>query len=406
MPSKSRRAFLGMLATGTVAGTAGCSSSCPDSDPPVPSHIVNAGKGNAGFETLPDSSWPSPRFDAANTSHAPVQMEAATPSVQWKASVSAASASDEDVDTGPVVVADETVVLPSPGGVVALSLYDGTEQWRRSLTPATVPSPVGIEENPASPVLSNGRVFLATANGVVALRIDDGTVVWRNTDSTGTGVPAVTQDALFVPTTDGVTRFDGDTGQRQWAADVNGTRLAVADGSVVATGEQTVVVDAETGEVRWRRSEDTREYPVVADGTIYLSTYDGLIGRSLADGTEQWRIDRGRSLELPVVTPESVYAIERPGEASSATFAFDRVDDGQPEPRWCSEISLGGAMTAAADDTVFTSQDDDGLTAFTTRFGEAIWRYPAEDQTGSLAVLEGGIVSVSNDGTVVAIGGE
>lgn len=405
MPSKSRRAFLGMLASGTVAGIAGCSSSCPDSDPPVPSHIVEPGKGSAGFETLPDSSWPSPRFDAANTSHAPVQMEATTPSIKWKANVAAASASDEDIDMGPVVVADETVVLPTAGGVVALSLYDGTEQWRRSLTPATVPSAVGIEENPASPVISNGRVFLATANGVVALRIDDGTVVWRKTDSTGTGVPAVTQDALFVPTTDGVTRFESNTGHQQWTADVNGTRLAVANGSVVATGEQTEVMDAETGEVHWRQSDDG-EYPVVADGTIYLSTYQGLIGRSLDDGTEKWRIDRGRSLELPVVTPESVYAIERPGEASSATFAFDRVDDGKPEPRWCSEISIGGAMTAAADDTVFTSQDDDGLTAFTTRFGEAIWRYPAEHQAGSLAVLDGGIVSVSPDGTVVAIGGE
>ncbi len=405
MPSKPRRTFLGMLATGTAASIAGCSSSCPDDDPPDPSHIVGS-KVGSGFETLPDSSWPSPRFDAANTSYTPVQMEATAPSIQWKTHVSTSSATDADVDTGPVVVADETVVLTTPESVVALSLSDGTEQWRRSLTPATVPSVVGIGETPASPVLSNGRVFLATANGVVALDIDDGTVVWWNTDSPGTGVPVVTRDALFVPTADGISRFESDTGERQWTADVNGTRLAVANSSVVATDEQTVALDAETGEVRWRKPEETSEYPVVSDETIYLSTYGGLLGRSLADGTEQWHIDRGRSFEMPVVTPESVYAIEIPGEAPSATFAFDRVDDGQPEPRWCSETSLGGAVTAAADGTVFTSQMDDGLTAFTTRFGEAVWRYSAEPEVGSLAVLDGGIVSVSPDGTVVAIGGE
>jgi outer membrane protein assembly factor BamB len=106
------------------------------------------------------------------------------------------------------------------------------------------------------------------------------------------------------------------------------------------------------------------------------------------------------------VTPESVYAIEELGEASSATFAFNRVDEGSPEPRWCSEIEIGGAANAASADAVYTFQHDIGLTAFTTRLGEAVWQYPAEYQAVSLAVLDGGIVSVSPEGTVVAFGGE
>ena len=407
MPSTLRRTFLGMVATGTVASVAGCSSSCPDDGAPDPSHTVEPSVDNPGFETVPDGSWPLPRFDAANTGYAPVQMKTETPSVRWHADISASTVGDEATSSSAVVVADETVVLTTSTGVVALSLRDGTEQWRRELTPATVPSAVDIGDGSAPPVLSDGRAFLATADGIAAFEVADGAVAWRNTDTAGAGVPTVTDDALFVPTADGVARFDTDDGRRQWTATADGTRLAVADSTVVIAGEKIVAVDARTGDIQWEHSDRPAGYPVVSDGTVYVSgTYGDLIGRSLTDGTEQWRLDERRSLEFPVVTPDSVYAIERPGESSSATFAFDRVDDGPPEPRWCSEINIGGAATAAADDAVFTFQRDDGLTAFTTRLGEAVWQYPAEYQAVSLAVLDGGTVSVSPDGTVVALGGE
>ena len=292
MPSTSRQTFLGIVATGTVASVAGCSSTCPDDGEPDPSHTVESGLENPGFETVPDSSWPLPRFDAANTGYAPVQMKMTTPSVRWQADVSAVDTSGEDTRASAVVVADETIVLATSTGVVALALRDGTEQWRRELTPATVPSAVDIGDGAAPPVMANGRVFLATADGITALEVADGTVAWRHTDTAGAGVPTVTDDALFVPTTDGVARFDIDDGRRQWTADADGMRLAVADDTVVVAGTEIVAIDAATGAVQWRRSDRPGGYPVVSDGTVYVSnTYGDMLGRSLTDGTEQWRLD-------------------------------------------------------------------------------------------------------------------
>jgi outer membrane protein assembly factor BamB len=267
-------------------------------------------------------------------------MDMTTPSVQWQADIATTTAGVENIGASAVVVADDTVVLTTSASVVALSLRDGTEQWRRELTPATVPSVVGVGDGPAPPVIANGRVFLATTDGVVALEADDGAVVWRNTEVVGTGVPAVTDDALFVPIADGVARFDTVDGHRQWTVSVDGTRLAVADETVVIAGEEVVAVDATAGEIQWRRSDRSDGYPVVSDGTVYVSsTYSDLLGRSLTDGTEQWRIDRGRPLKLPVVTPDSVYAIEELGEASSATFAF-----AQRNSTNCRSISLNASL--------------------------------------------------------------
>lgn len=415
MPSTSRRTFLGTLAAGTVAGIAGCSSSCPDTGAPDPSHTVETAA-RPGFETSPDGTWPSPRFDATNTGYAPVESPSATPSVQWRTTVPAGSAGADDRGTGGPIVVDETVVLTTPAGVFALSLRDGAERWRRDHTPVPVESAVTASGEPVSPVAAGGRVFCPTADGVVALDLDDGSVAWRADDVAGAGIPATTDDGLVVPTTDGLTLLDARDGSRLWTAAADARLPAVADGTVVTTSEQTaetVALDAATGERQWTAPAGSRGHPVVAGGTVYLGTGDGLVGRTLSDGSERWRVDRGRFLAPPVVTPESVYAVEQPGEAGAATFAFDRVADGPPEPRWCSEAGvIGATVTAAADDAVFTlqsggSDEPGGLVAFTAGFGDAEWRYSLGDTrlVRPPAVLDGGMVSVSEDGVVAGIGG-
>jgi outer membrane protein assembly factor BamB len=61
-------------------------------------------------------------------------------------------------------------------------------------------------------------------------------------------------------------------------------------------------------------------------------------------------------------------------------------------------------VTAASDERVLTIQSN-GLVAFTAEYGEATWRYPLEVSPQPPAVLDGGLITVLTDGTVVAIGG-
>lgn len=359
MPSITRRTLLGTLAAGAAVGVAGCSSSCPDGDPPEPSVLVDDITSGA-FETLPDGSWPQPRFDAANTGHAPVQPPTDSPTLRWR------------------------TTLPAPS-------VDGTGAGA------------------SSPTVADGRVYVTTAEGAVALSLRDGTERWRHETAPATGVPTAHGDGLLVPTADGLAELAAGDGSRRWIADVEATRPAVADGTVVAGDGETVALDAASGDRLWSASVRAEFHPVVADGAVFLGTDGRLVGLGLDDGRERWAIDRGggRTFSAPVVTPETAYTVERPGEAGDATFALGRDGDGTPEPRWCSYVG-DGAVTAAAGGHAFALRSgatDRRLVTFTERFGEATWGYATADRTLPPAVLDGGVVIVTRRGTVAAVGG-
>ncbi|MFB6194946.1 MAG: PQQ-binding-like beta-propeller repeat protein [Haloplanus sp.] len=417
MPSIDRRTFLGTLAVGAGVGLAGCSSSCPDSESPTPDAVFGAGEAGSGFQRLPGGAWPAPRFDAANTGYAPSRRAPTdTPTLRWRTTLPAPSVEDTAADVSSPTVADGRVYLTTGAGAFAVALRDGTDRWRNTdLTPATAGPTVGYERELAPPVVGDGVVYVATTDGVAALRTDDGTVAWRYTDAAATGTPALADGALFVPTDGGLVALDAADGRERWAdgAGAETALPAVAEGTVVVAGEELTALDAATGDTRWTSPVRPEFYPVVADGTVYLGTYEGVVGVALADGTERWTVDRGsgRTFSAPVVTPETLYAVERPGEAGDATFALDRTGDGPPSPRWCSYVGEG-AVTAATEGHAFALQNGGNdrsppvrLVAFTERFGEAAWGFASAERLVPPAVLDGGVVTANRFGTVVAFGG-
>lgn len=423
MPS-TRRAFLAALSTGTAA-VAGCSSSCPDSDPPTPETVLGpAAEDGDGFDTPPAGSWPAPRGDAANTGYVTGDVPDA-PTVRWRTRLPGASDGSSgrsaegtegtegaaaDGASAPVV-ADGTAFVATGAGAVALALRDGSERWHvEAFAPATTGA---FEERPVPPRATDRRVYFASVDALVALDPAEGTELWRR-EVTAVDTPAVADGTVVVPTAGGLLALDPADGSERWTASLgDGARHpAIVDGTVVAAGRELAAFDAADGGERWRLDLRAAGRPAVADGTAYLGTDEGIVAVGVDDGTRRWTVERGsgRSYSTPVVTPETAYAVERPVEAGDATFAFDR-GGGTPSPRWCSEAG-DGAVTAATDDHALAIQPiagdgygSGGLVAFTARFGEATWGYAPSEGPRPPAVLDGAAVVVDHTGTVAALGG-
>jgi outer membrane protein assembly factor BamB len=416
MPSIGRRTFLGSLAIGAGGGLAGCSSSCPDTEAPEPSTTFGTAGAGQGFDTPPGGAWPAPRFDATNRGYAPSgRIPTDSPTVRWERPLPVGTGADAVASVGAPTVTAGTVFLTTGVGVVALALADGRERWRvTSFTPAGT-GPGDADGDVAAPVVDDGTVYVATDGAVVGLAVDDGTVRWRTDDVAPAGTPAVADGTVFVPGGDELSALGAADGEELWTAPVSSAgRLAVAAETVVVAGEDLLGLAATTGERRWTSPVRPESHPVVASETIYCGTYEGVAGVDLHDGRERWSVDRGggRTYSTPVVTPETVYAVERPGEAGDATFAFDRTADQPPEPRWCSSVGEG-AVTAATDDAALSlgrgATDRRAPTrvfAFTDRFGEAAWGYRSAASVAPPAVLDGGAVAATGRGTVVAVGGD
>jgi outer membrane protein assembly factor BamB len=420
MQSLHRRDVLAFLATGAVAGLAGCSSSCPDADAPEPAASVRRPRDPQGFDAVPSGDWPAPRYDSGNAGYAP---ERALPTdavaVRWQSTVPTAPVAEVFHETSSPVVGDDRVLVSTGAGVTALRLGDGEVAWTADATsPASIPPTHGYDEEVVPPVVGSETVFVAGRSELVALALADGTERWRY-ETPSPGVPAVAGGRVVVASDAGTVALDPATGEALWTTDAGAESAlpAAAEGTVVCSGGAaagTVALDATTGETRWRTNTTAEFYPVIADGSVYLGTYEGLFDYALADGTRRWHIDRGsgRSLSAPVVAPDTLYLAERPGEAGDAAFAFDRTD-GKPTPRWCS--SIGEATVPCATDehalvlegsVGYPDEQRAGLVAFTADFGDALWGFGGRRRVLPPAILDGAVVLADEDGRVLALGGE
>jgi outer membrane protein assembly factor BamB len=417
MPSTTRRTLLGAVAAGSVAALAGCSSSCPDSGEPEPDALVRTGPGGAPFDGPPDTDWPAPRNDAANTGYAPdATLPEAPLGVRWEASLPTQEReSTYDRASSPVVAGDR-VVVATGGGVSALGFRDGTEAWRtEAVAPNTTNVTRSYEKEFVPPVVDGETVYVGGTEALVALDLADGSERWRHEAASTFRTPTVHEGAVLVDSDAGFLALDAEDGSEQWTATpgVETGLPAVADGAVVVAGRETVALEVATGEVRWTTDSPSDHYPVAADGNVHLGTYEGLAAVDLASGETRWTFERGsgRSLSAPVVAEDTLYVVEKPGEASDATFALDRTD-GAPDPRWCSNVGEG-AVTAATPDRALgllgdgSSGEGGGtvqMVAFDEQLGNARWGLTGSNRLVAPAVVDGAVVVVDRLGRVKALG--
>ncbi|MGM0397867.1 MAG: PQQ-binding-like beta-propeller repeat protein [Halobacteriota archaeon] len=426
MPATRRRflrTIVGAASVAGIAGLAGCSSSCPDSDPPTPDETVSMLADTRGpFETTPTGVWNGFAGDAGNTGYARHSLPAGDLAVRWRADLDlpdtdsgSLSASAPTVGGGLVLVADERRVH-------AHSLRSGDRRWASDeVSPTSDDAIAAYQSNTVAPVLGPaGTVLVGATDGLLALDPSDGSVRWRVGNLTQVSRPVVLDGTIFALGAEQLVAVAPD-GTAQWRRPANRPSApvppAAGDGRVVyPSADGVVAIDGATGSQTWVRDRRTETQLVIADGTVILGDDEGLHAIDLDTGDPQWSFTRGdfRALLSPVVTPETIYAVEQPGEAGAATFALDRTD-GEPTPRWCSYVG-SGAVTAATADLALTTMSlgtgpdrAQSIVAFTAGLGASPWAIEGGSHPRAWvtppAIVDGAVVVTTRGGTTAAIGG-
>ncbi|ELY91048.1 serine/threonine protein kinase [Natrialba hulunbeirensis JCM 10989] len=178
-----------------------------------------------------------------------------------------------------------------------------------------------------------GRPFSPTVQGTdIAIRTEaqthlitqrDGTVKWSVDTAEYSDVaqhravdlaPVLTDDAVFVPSSDGIYCYERETGEERWH-EQRGRSLAsptYADGVIYASlvEEGIVALDADSGTQQWTvEATGCLTSPAVDDDTVYATAGFDVLAIEADSGREQWRYDdeyglRGDSYSDPICVGE------------------------------------------------------------------------------------------------------
>lgn len=192
------------------------------------------------------------------------------------------------------------------GKVTSVNVTNGSEYWQVNLKEPIV----------SGPGAGDGMVFVGTENAkIFALKEENGAVVWRKDVSNQVlANPTYGYGLVILKTIQGeLIALDSKTGQEQWTYSEDLPRLILRGGSsarienpLVVTGfsnAKLAVVTLNKGKLVWEkeiaqpsgysdlsRMVDIDAEPVIDDGVIYVSTYQGnVIALELNSGKVRWQ---------------------------------------------------------------------------------------------------------------------
>ena len=194
-------------------------------------------------------------------------------------------------------VQGESIVVPfSSGEIVSLNLSNGRVNWQAVISRTSRLNALSVLGDIAgSPVADRGAVFSVSQSGqMVGIDLRTGAVAWEQPVG-GSNTPWVAGETIFVLSNQGtlsaLNRIDGrvrwvvelptwrnerrEKGRSIWAGPV----LASGRLYLTSTGGEMIAVAPQTGEIvdRYRLGEAATQPPIVAAGTIYVMTEDGVI---------------------------------------------------------------------------------------------------------------------------------
>jgi outer membrane protein assembly factor BamB len=223
------------------------------------------------------------------------------------------------VRTGPIgapitLAGGRLVVSSQRGQLLGLEPRDGSSRWRQRMSMARV-----------APVESgNGSVVVATVDSIYRVKADDGTITHR-VISPGTIVSPwiVHAGALVAGTTDSqIVAMDPADLRIRWSLRVDAPVLgspAVVGDTLFAASRRGTLYRIPPGAPRIERVVEL-DWPVTAplsvvNDQILLGGADGALRALRPDGTEVWRVQLWRPVELgPVALDDGLLAIGGNGD--------------------------------------------------------------------------------------------
>jgi eukaryotic-like serine/threonine-protein kinase len=201
------------------------------------------------------------------------------------------------------VVAGIVYVRSTDGHLYALNAQTGHRCWRFNAEGEPLADllwgTAGHSGDGTAPVVAGGRVYVI-GRDLAALDGRNGAVLWRFLPEIADGhvrepSPAVVDGVVYVATdirVDGEARFadpgplyalDAETGAERWHISLSALvrTLVVADGVIYLSSydEHLYALDAATGAERWRFSppDSGSVLPTVVDATVFVGTGNGIL---------------------------------------------------------------------------------------------------------------------------------
>ncbi|WP_254807818.1 PQQ-binding-like beta-propeller repeat protein [Natronosalvus amylolyticus] len=320
---------------------------------------------------------------------------------------------DERVFSSPTVVDGVAYVGSDDDTIYAIDTDTETELWSFETN----------ESVQSSPAVVDGTVYIGSFDGnIYALNATNGTEAWRfETDGVVFTSPSVADGIVVAGSNDGnLYALDAETGTELWRFQTDGDLISpsptIDDGTIYAgahgydhnAGEATenwYAIDLETGVEQWHQDFDglgwySEGSATVADGTVYVGSYDGSVyALDADDGRELWDVmTDGSVYSTPTVAEGTVYV----GSYDGTVYALD-ADDGSDVWDYTTDSWFYSSATVA-DDTLYVGGGDGTVYALDAADGSDIWNYTTDSSIYSSPTVADGTVYIgSDDGNLYAL---
>lgn len=247
----------------------------------------------------------------------------------------------------------------------------------------------------AGPVLDDTRVYVALRAGqIVARTLANGAELWRKDLPTEQPI-AIDGDIVFVSSRDAIHALAATTGATLWAAPVAGITapLVARSGWLIALANRRVLAfRARDGALIWQRDIGASARPPAIDGDrLYISLDDGrIVASEITTGNSIWESSLGGAPGAVFASGDRLYA-----GAGDRQFYCLKAENGEVD--WVKRIGAAVVGSAAADDArVYFLALDNVLRGLDRSNGNQRWQRALRRRASTGPAIGGAYVFVAS----------